>query len=389
MLTREEINTKLATQMSRLRYFRELTNVTIDKICRDTGINRNTYHMLERDPIQRHTIGHYMLLAQYYGTSLDYIIGNDVEPTHMVNYMTKRMLDDMETKRRTFQYLAESLSDSGQLAIDDVNSNIRETLKISEDGFRRLQNEMTSIPQHILIEHAKRVYPYNLLGNIVSPQALLVDFPITNNLLDDIDQLLDNHLDEREALILRLRYINGMTLQAIADMLNVTHERVRQLEAKTIRQLRHLVYTQKLLQSAQIRDNQQKIDEQLRTIASLSRQIEYLTKQIVDDMGKEPILVTVGVDELGLTNRAYNHLRLAGIQTVQELLSAILSDALHDMRGMGQTSINNIFYRLHQAGYLESFPDDETILGKSWPENARKLTAIKDEIKTKYGLSTN
>lgn len=227
MLTREEINNKLANQMSRLRYFRQLTNVTIDKICRDTGINRNTYNMLERDPIQRHTIGHYMILAEYYGTSLDYIIGNDVEPTHMVNYMTKRMLDDMETKRRTFQYLAESLSDDDEMAIDDVNPTVRETLKISEDGFRRLQNEMTSIPKHILIEHAKRVYPYNLLGDVISPQALLVDFPITNNLLDDIDQLLDNHLDEREALILRLRYINGMTLQAIADMLNVTHERVR------------------------------------------------------------------------------------------------------------------------------------------------------------------
>ena len=51
MLTKEEIDNKLSNQMSRLRYFRELTNVTIDKICHDTGINRNTYTLLERDPI--------------------------------------------------------------------------------------------------------------------------------------------------------------------------------------------------------------------------------------------------------------------------------------------------------------------------------------------------
>ena len=31
----------------------------------------------------------------------------------------------------------------------------------------------------------------------------MVDFPITNNLMDDIDQLLDEYLSEREALILR------------------------------------------------------------------------------------------------------------------------------------------------------------------------------------------
>lgn len=64
----------------------------------------------------------------------------------------------------------------------------------------------------------------------------------------------------------------------------------------------------------------------------------------------------------------------------------ILSDVLHDMRGMGQTSINNILYRLHQAGYLESFPNNESILSKSWSENTKKLTKIKDEIKTKYEL---
>lgn len=257
MLTKEEIDNKLSNQMSRLRYFRELTNVTIDKICHDTGINRNTYTLLERDPIKKHTIGHYMLLAEYYGTSLDYIIGNDVEPTHMVNYLTKRMRDEMEAKKVAFQSIAESLKDD-DLAIDDVTWNVQNTLDISHERFLKLQKEMTSIPQHILIEHAKRAYPYNLLGDIVSPKALMVDFHITNNLMDDIDKLLDEYLSEREARILRLRYINGMTLQAIADMLSVTHERVRQLEAKAIRQLRHVVYTQKLLQSAQIRENQQK-----------------------------------------------------------------------------------------------------------------------------------
>lgn len=175
MLTKEDIDNKLSNQMSRLRYFRELTNVTIDKICHDTGINRNTYNLLERDPIKKHTIGHYMLLAEYYGTSLDYIIGNDVEPTHMVNYLTKRMQDDMEAKRKAFQSIAESMKDN-ELAINDVTWNVQNTLNISKERFLKLQKEMESIPQHILIEHAKRVYPYNLLGDIISPKALMIDF---------------------------------------------------------------------------------------------------------------------------------------------------------------------------------------------------------------------
>ena len=56
MLTKEEIAKKLSTQQSRLRYFRELNNVTIDKICLDTGINRSTYNLLERDPIKNDII---------------------------------------------------------------------------------------------------------------------------------------------------------------------------------------------------------------------------------------------------------------------------------------------------------------------------------------------
>ena len=71
MLNREQINEKLKNQKSRLKYFRELNNITIDKICRDTGINKNTYLRLEREPVYKGTIEIYLTLAEYYGTSVD------------------------------------------------------------------------------------------------------------------------------------------------------------------------------------------------------------------------------------------------------------------------------------------------------------------------------
>ena len=386
MLTKEEINDKLSTQMSRLKYFRELTHVTIDKICRDTGINRNTYNILEREPIKNHTIRHYMLLAEYYGTSLDYIIGNDVEPTCMINYMTKRMLDEIRDKKEAYQRIVKKLDEEGELPISDLDKQLRECLTITDERFRQLRDKMTSIPEHILIAFVKRAYPYNLLGTIIGPEALAVNFVTTNQLLDNMDQLLDNYVTEREALILRLRFINGMSLQAIADILNVTHERVRQLEAKAIRRLRHMVYTQKLLQSSQILENQQKIEEQQRTITHLESQINHLRRQIEKEVGYEPLSLTNSINMLELTNRAYNHLRMSGIQTVEELLKSLLSDEIHSLRGMGRNSVNNILYRLHQLNYLESFPDNEIILEKRLGGNHQKLETIKEEIKTKYGL---
>lgn len=386
MLTKEEINDKLSTQKSRLKYFRELTNVTIDKICRDTGMNRNTYNMLERDPIKNHTIRHYMLLAEYYGTSLDYIIGNDVEPTCMINYMTKRMLDDMRDKKEAYQRIVDQLDEDGELSVEDLDKQLRECLSITDEKFRQLREKMTSIPEHILIKFVKRSYPYSLLGSIIGPEALAVNFVTTNHLLDDMDQLLDNYVTSREALILRLRFINGASLQAIADILNVTHERVRQLEAKAIRRLRHVVYTQKLLQSSQIQENQEKIEEQQRTIAALESQISYLRNQIKNKVGHEPSPLTNTIDILELTNRAYNSLRMSGIQTVEDVFKSIVSDKLNSLKGMGRTSINNILYRLHQMNYLESFPDNETILEKRLGGNLEKLSIIKKEITNKYGL---
>lgn len=185
MLTKEEINTKLSTQMSRLKYFRELTNVTIDKICRDTGINRNTYMKLERKPIHSHPVKYYMLLAEYYGTSLDYIIGNNVRPTQMTNYMTKRMLDEMRDKRAAYQRITENLNDENELPISDLDDQMRECLTITDSKFRQLKDDMTSIPKSILIKFAKKSYPYNLLESIIGSEALVINFTTTNHLLDD------------------------------------------------------------------------------------------------------------------------------------------------------------------------------------------------------------
>lgn len=381
MLTKEEIAEKLSTQQSRLRYFRELNNVTIDKICLNTGINRSTYNLLERDPIKNHNIGHYMLLAEYYGTSLDYIIGNDVEPTHMLNYMTKRMLDEMQNKRNAFRYLGDSLTINDELPLEKVNTQLIECLRMSDSTFRRLKSSVTSIPSHIIEKHICKVYPYNLLATIIGTEALCVDFSITNNLMDDIDRLLDEYLNERDAYIIRLRYVNELTLEQIASVTNVTRERVRQLEAKAIRQLRHIVYTQKLLQSAQIRENRSKIEEQQQVIKELERQIDYLKGELTQEMP----LLHQDIHKLSLSNRAYNALKFAGIHTVEDIMHVIASHKLFKIQSLGKNSINNIFQQLVHYRYLESI-DEGTEVNQS-KSSFDILKQIKDEIKDKYNIT--
>ena len=70
------------------------------------------------------------------------------------------------------------------------------------------------------------------------------------NLVETLDEVLDS-LEEKEAEVLRLRFglEDGVskTLEEVGKMFGVTRERIRQIEAKALRKLRHPSRSQKLV----------------------------------------------------------------------------------------------------------------------------------------------
>jgi len=58
-----------------------------------------------------------------------------------------------------------------------------------------------------------------------------------------LDTAIDSAMNERHAKVIRLRYMEGKTLEATAAIMGVTRERIRQMEAKGIRGLRHPKYS--------------------------------------------------------------------------------------------------------------------------------------------------
>ena len=53
-------------------------------------------------------------------------------------------------------------------------------------------------------------------------------------------------LTEREQSVLRHRFKNGLTLQKTAEAYGITRERIRQIESKALRKLRHPSRSKKL-----------------------------------------------------------------------------------------------------------------------------------------------
>ena len=376
MLNREQINEKLKNQKSRLKYFRELNNITIDKICRDTGINKNTYLRLEREPVYKGTIEIYLTLAEYYGTSVDYIIGNNVEPTCIVNYINKRTIDELNYKKEVYDQLTSVLTDEG-LNLDQLTENIINLLKFSEKEIRDLKHSNSVIPRIILEKKAIKTYPYNLLAQIFSTEALTTDLYLTKELITNLDQLLDKNLTDVEAYVLKLRYVNELSLEKIAKIRQISRERIRQIETKALRRLRHVAYTQALLQSTQI-------SRKKREIESLDFQIKQ-KQQSMNELETNP--ANRSIEELPLNVRAYNSLKRAGINYVYDILKSINIIKMLKVKNLGMRSINHIMNILQELNYLDK---DEFTFTKSseitHTQSIKRLDAIQKEISLKYNL---
>lgn len=88
------------------------------------------------------------------------------------------------------------------------------------------------------IEHARRISQYS-----VAPKELGWDNPSKTMVKTCVEETL-SEIPEREAKVIKLRFGFGddaepMSLREVAKKLRVTTERIRQIEAKAIRRLRH------------------------------------------------------------------------------------------------------------------------------------------------------
>ena len=148
-------------------------------------------------------------------------------PVHMVETINKLY----RTSRRLMQELgreptAEELGD--ELELDP--ERVREIFKIAQDT--------TSLEAPVGEEKESFLGDFIPDENTLSP----VDQASKQLLKDHLDEVLET-LSDREARVLKLRFgLEGnkqMTLEEVGKVFGVTRERIRQIEAKALRKLKH------------------------------------------------------------------------------------------------------------------------------------------------------
>ena len=198
----------------------------------------------------------------------------------------------------------------------------------------------------------KKEYPENLLSQVFV-NGLPTELPDDVALV--LEYIIQKTLTEREGRVLDMRYKRYMTMAAIGEEYGLRAERIRQIEAKAVRKLRHPSRSRYILMGMEgyinyLRDTA--VDERLREykkeIISLEKKIAELTDTEYEEEKNE--LENAPLAELDLSVRTFNILYRAGYLTVKELLDAD-AEKIVSLPNLGLKNFSDLIDVLSEKGF--------------------------------------
>lgn len=170
---------------------------------------------------------------------------------------------------------------------------------------------------------------------------------------DLVEIKIKNTLSERELSILKLKFNEGLTLDNISNIYNLTKQRVSKIVKNSIHKI---------------------------TLSSFKYELNNILNI---QNGSYPNTENKHINLLGLSNRAYNALIKNGIQTVNELLDNL--DNLKNMKGIWNESLTNIKDTLYEQGYIPlpgNIYDDIMVIIKKYSISIDNLIEGLQNVKT-------
>lgn len=201
------------------------------------------------------------------------------------------------------------------------------------------------------------IYPINLAKAVLGddPDARAIYIPGISAAL--------GMLTEREEKVLRLRFKDKMTLEQAGKECGVTRERVRQIEAKAIRKLRHPSRANmiKAVSLAEVQERAKDYYKLQNDYAWLKKAFESLTAQkadpeIIAPMVEQAKLLETPLEALDLSVRAYNCLKRSGKNKLGDIVDMYEHELLA-IRNMGKKATFDVKDMLERYGLKLKNPD--------------------------------
>ncbi len=163
-------------------------------------------------------------------------------------------------------------------------------------------------------------------------------------------------LTEREQGVIMYRFQRKLTLEQCGKEYGVTRERIRQIEAKALRKLRHPTRAN-MMKAVPLTELQAMHTEYCNLKDEyewLKKVFETLTAQkaepgVIIPMAEHASLLAMPIEELDLSIRSYNCLRRKGKDTVRDIIE-MTEDELKGVRNLGMKSLLEIKAKLNEHG---------------------------------------
>lgn len=194
------------------------------------------------------------------------------------------------------------------------------------------------------------VYPYNMaakifdIGRSDSRYAIHATRIDPTRLIETVAELTD-----REQEILKYRFKEGLTLKVTGERIGVSMERIRQVEAKALRKLRHPARVRQytMVPMAEFLEEKAKCQEYAKENIRLRDRLAEFERAEETQKALEP-KEEVGIEELNLSVRAYNCLKrqCRTLSDCEKLTRA----KLRMIRNLGKHSEEEIVAKLKEWG---------------------------------------
>ena len=204
-------------------------------------------------------------------------------------------------------------------------------------------------------------YPVNLMRVVLSADDEAIDSPWNYDILGF--QKLITELSDREQRVIELRYRFGMTLESAGKEMQVTRERIRQVEIRAIRKLSMNIHRFQKPGQVEVHDYEELLRENqvLRSaFDNLVGVIHDVYPQILEKVkeaqrkAEADVVENKHIEELELSVRSYNCLMRAGLNTIGKVIEYDRNPKTSwlKVRNLGRKSIEEIRKRMFEyAGY--------------------------------------
>lgn len=194
------------------------------------------------------------------------------------------------------------------------------------------------------------MYPFNLARGIFldDDEALAAYIPGMADALAT--------LTEREQGVIAYRFARKFTLEQTAREYGVTRERIRQIEAKALRKLRHpdRINMIRAVPRTELHTEIHAYTKLQEDYDLLAKAFETLTAQkaepgVIIPMAKRADILNTPLENLDLSIRSYNCLKRYGKNTLRDLVEMPESELIK-LRNLGRKSVAEVKAKLTEYG---------------------------------------